>query len=64
MLRGYRHVSDRTPALEGHLGRYVLGERANKPAVIAQGDSGWRAAQEAVGACPLGTQLCIVLSSE
>lgn len=64
MLRGYRDVSDKAPALEEHLGRSVLGERANKPAVIAQGDRGWRAAQEAVGACPsaLSSASCSPLS--
>lgn len=40
MLRGHRDVSDRTPALEEQMGRYVLEGRANKPAVTAQGVEG------------------------
>ena len=40
MLRGHRDVSDRTPALEEQMGRYVLEGRTNKPAVTAQGVEG------------------------
>ena len=49
--------------MEEHLGKSVLRERANKPAVTAQGDRGWRA-QEAVEACPsaLSSAPCSPLS--